>query len=450
MISSDKDILNSLVTKNSTVFIYDSSRRFSAYLCSLLDEKRFSPPEEKLKALSELHIDPEYIARKPYYIPERQETSPLISFAKEGDILLLIHIQGNFSHIVPTLRTAKALGMKTVLLSALPLKEAEVFADLSKNFENDIEAIAFCREICDALCGSTETQSAVPLPIEHCGLSHSAFGKELDDKAFAAYKENGITHMEISFGRYEDTVSLDFKEYKRLADKYGVTLWSFHLPFMPFSTLNPAHFDETVRKFTVGYFTELMKEAKRDAGISLFVLHGSGEPIHEDDRGTSLKQLKKSLTELADFADENGMTIAVENLPRSCLGRSSDDMQKILSFHPSLKMCFDVNHTGGEKAPDIIKRFGSRIVTVHISDYMGKDECHLMPGEGITDWVETVRSLKAVGYKGPFLYEISRGTEEDGAIWAKEAWHTRLFTRERFLNYADIKENFNSIMNKAK
>lgn len=447
MIITDANTLNYPVTQDSTVFIYDNAGRFSGYLCSLLDQKCFPAKKEKAQLLTGLPVKKE---RKPYFLSENQELSPLISFADTDDILFYVYIQGDPSNALTALRTAKALGMKTVLLSALPLHEAEPFADLCRVFEKDSGAFDFCRGFADALCNSTAAESSIPLPIEHCGLSHSCFGKELNEKVFAAYKENGISHMEISFGQYADTVDLDFKEYKRLADKYGITLWSFHLPFAPFSTLNPAHFDETVRKFTVGYFTELMKEAKRDAGISLFVIHGSGEPIHEDDRAASLKQLQKSLTELVAFADKNGMVLAVENLPRTCLGRSSDDMQKILSIHPSLKMCLDVNHTGMEAAPEIIKRFKNRIVTLHISDYMGKDECHLMPGEGVIDWAETIRTLKAVGYKGPFLYEIGRGSQEDGAIWAKEAWHTRLFTRERFLNHSDVKENFEHIMNKAK
>lgn len=439
--------LDSLITKDSTVFVYDRKQRFAGYFSSLLCEKVFSPPEEREKILEKLNLK---TGRKPCCICDGKDLSPLISFAKKDDILLYVYIDGDCSEVLPVLRTAKALGLKTLLLSSLDLKEEAVFADFYKTYRKDAEAIEFCAELAGALCSSSATQSRTPFPIAHCGLSHAVFSRQLDEKTFAAYKENGISHMEISFGGYDDTVNLDFKEYKRLADKYGITLWSFHLPFMPFTTIDPAHFDETVRKFTVGYFIELMKEAKRDAGISLFVIHPSGEPIHEDDRTASFNQLKKSISELVAFADKNEMTLAVENLPRSCLGRNSEDMQKILGIHPSLKMCFDINHAGAEHAPDIIKRFKERIITLHISDYMGKDECHLMPGEGVVDWVETVRSLKAIGYKGPFLYEISRGKEEDGVIWATETLGTRLFTRQRFLDYKDIKENFEHIMNKAK
>ncbi len=439
--------LNMLITERSTLFIYDRAKRFSSYICSLLDEKVFPAPKEKAELLSGISLSK---ARKPYFLAEEDDFSPIVSFAQKGDILLYVYLNGDASKIRDLFCAAKALGLNTILITSSPLEEVKDVTDYLFTFDKNQEAIGFCSCLCDSLSSSTAATVSLPYPIENCGLSHCAFGKNLNEKAFSDYKENGISHMEISFGRYEDTVSLDFKEYKRLADKYGITLWSFHLPFMPFTTLNPAHFDETVRRFTVSYFIELMKEAKRDAGISIFVMHPSGEPIHEDDRTTSFKQLQKSIAELTAFTQQNGLTLAIENLPRTCLGRSIEDMQKILSYNPHLKMCFDINHTGTESPAQVIKRFGNRIITLHVSDYMGKDECHIMPGEGVVDWVEVIRALKAADYKGPFLYEVSRGVEEDGAIWAKEAWHTRLFTRERFLTHSDVKENFITLMNKSK
>ncbi len=280
-----------------------------------------------------------------------------------------------------------------------------------------------------------------------CGCSSSFVKNTTLEKMFADYKTNDIPCMEIAFGQYEDSVNLDFKEYKRLADKYGINLYSYHLPFAPFTTLNPADKDETVRSFTVNYFKALMSKAKNDADISLFIIHPSGEPIEDSERDTALNQAKKSLYELSVFAENNNMTLAVENLPRTCLGRSSDDMYELLSIHPALKMCFDINHAGCESSVDIIKRFADKIVTLHVSDYMGNDECHLLPLEGIVDWKGVINALKEANYSGAFLYEVSPGVFEDGAIWAKECWLTKLFPRESFLNLSDIKENFIKLNN---
>ena len=53
---------------------------------------------------------------------------------------------------------------------------------------------------------------------------------------------------------------------------------------------------------------------------------------------------KNSLNELADFAAERGAVIAVEDLPRTCLGNCADEMLEILEANEKLRVCFDTNH----------------------------------------------------------------------------------------------------------
>ncbi len=403
------------LNKNATVFIYDKSQAFCGYLANLLKSNFLKTDIPNIK-----------IGKKPYFILESDceaACQTIISFAKKEDNLVII--QNADQNI---LYCAQKSGLNIITLSG-----------------NDDELFIKLKEIGDYMAKSEKLCDSFnpPFPL---GLSHSCFTKTADENEFKRYKENGISHIEISFGRYENTVNIDFKEFKRLADKFGITLWSFHLPFMPFNTLNLAALDQAVRDFTVIYFKELIKEAKRDANINVFVIHPSGEPIHEDDRKASLNQLKISLNELCAFADDLGVTLAVENLPRTCLGRNSSDMYEILSFNESLRMCFDLNHTSSEKAEDIISRFANKIVTLHVSDFMGNDECHLMPLEGNNDWKAIIGALIKADYKGPFLYEISRGTLEDGEIWAKEGWHTKLFKREEYLKHSDVLENYKKLM----
>ncbi|MBE6739102.1 MAG: sugar phosphate isomerase/epimerase [Ruminococcaceae bacterium] len=405
--------MNLKLNKSATVFIYDKSGAYGPYLAYLL-KNNF------------IKSDLDDIGKKPYFILETEAKcacQSILTFAKNGDNLVII---GESDQTL--IRSSEKSGLNLLTVSGA---DQEIFIKL--------------KEIGDYMAnGEAVTEEFnPPFPL---GLSHSCFTKEADEKEFKNYKENGVTHLEIAFGKYEDTVNIDFKEYKRLADKFDIKLWSFHLPFVPFTTLNPASFDETVRKFTVVYFKELMKEAKRDADINVFVIHPSGEPIHEDDRKASLNQLKKSLNELCDFAESLGVTLAVENLPRTCLGRSISDMYEILSINPLLKMCFDLNHMSNEKAEDIINRFGNKIVTLHVSDFFGNDECHLMPLEGSNNWDAVIKALIKAEYKGPFLYEISKGALEDGKIWAKEAWHTKLFVRENYLTHKDVFENYKKLM----
>ena len=232
----------------------------------------------------------------------------------------------------------------------------------------------------------------------------SSCGNPLNEELFRAYAEAGITEMEIS-PKAEDCDTLDIAPAVQYAKTYGVHLWSFHLPFHPFTRLNPASLDENVRKFTVDYFVKLIRK-NAAFGIDKFVVHASGEPIRPEDRETSMQNAMRSLKEMAEQAAREGVTIAVEDLPRTCLGNCSDDMKRLLSADSRLRMCFDTNHLLGEDLTEFVKKTGDKIITTHVSDYDFINERHWLPGEGKIDWQSLIKTLNEVNYQGTWMYEI--------------------------------------------
>ena len=226
-----------------------------------------------------------------------------------------------------------------------------------------------------------------------------------NEEVFRQCKAAGITQAEISVGRLTGLTTLDFAAMRRLADRYGVELWSFHLPFSPFETLDISSPHEGKRSSTVAIFSYLIRQAGA-AGIKRFVIHPSGEPIKEEERPLYMAAAKKSLAELAPYAEAAGGVIAVENLPRTCLGRDSADILELLSADARLRVCFDTNHLLSEDPVEFIRKVGSKIVTLHVSDYDLLDERHWLPGEGKTDWPALIQALREVGYRGAWLYEL--------------------------------------------
>ena len=103
------------------------------------------------------------------------------------------------------------------------------------------------------------------------------------------------------------------------------------------------------------------------------------------------------------------MTLCLENLPRTCLCRTSDEMLKFLAAIPELKVVFDTNHSLAEENVHYIHAVGSKIVSLHVSDYDFIDERHLLPGEGLNPWPKILESLEEEGYNGRFLYELKEG-----------------------------------------
>ena len=271
----------------------------------------------------------------------------------------------------------------------------------------------------------------------------STTGEKICEETIKMYGDAGLEYIEISCGK-DEINALDYEKLKEWTEKYGVKIWSFHLPFYPFKEIDISN--EEIVEETVEYLKAIILKASK-IGIDKFIIHASGEPIDENDRQKRMDTAKKSLFQLAEFAKSVNATICVEDLPRTCLGRSASDILELLSAHKDLRACFDTNHLLGESNIDFIKAIGDKIVTLHVSDYDFINERHWLPGEGKNDWQFILKALKEIDYKGIWLYEIDmkcpntiirprRLTVEDFQRNAKE-----LFENKEITIFSTPKEN---------
>ena len=261
------------------------------------------------------------------------------------------------------------------------------------------------------------------------GLS-SAF--DLNEENFKGLAESNISAIEIC-KTSEIYETMDFQKTKKLADNYGIELWSMHLPFAPFDKIDLSSTDEALRKSTVSYYCELIKKGSY-IGIDKFVVHPSAEPIPEEkeERNQRISCCMQSLNELAEFAATLNATIAVEDLPRSCLGNTAEEMLTLISANDKLRVCFDTNHLLKGDNADFIRKIKNKIITLHVSDYDNVNERHWLPGEGVINWEDVLNALKEIDYNGVWMYEISLGLP-------------RTIIRERELTFKDFYDNATSI-----
>ncbi len=257
------------------------------------------------------------------------------------------------------------------------------------------------------------------------------FKNSLTEENLTSLAKAGLDYIEYC-GSYITTMrTFDFpanaEKHLELVRKCGLEPWSFHLPFS--RKLDISNTDKELRAITITTNRTLIEAAAR-AGAKVAVLHPSSEPITDDMRPERMRLSREAIIELCEVAKANGVRLAVENLPRTCLTRTSDEMIELLK-DTGAGMIFDTNHNLIEDNCDYINNVadaGIEILSVHCSDYYRDeegvlDERHTLPGTGINKWNDIVDTLIARGYEGPLMYEVpanAKNRAEDDPITPEE------------------------------
>lgn len=115
------------------------------------------------------------------------------------------------------------------------------------------------------------------------------------------------------------------------------------------------------------------------------------------------------LAELVDHAEQNRMTLCLENL-----SSQHDSFLDIFNAVPELRMTMDIGH--GELLSSENTSFGfmehlfHKIEHIHVHDNYGgtsvKDDLHLPLGEGVVDYPKILGTLKEKGYDSTITLEV--------------------------------------------
>lgn len=260
---------------------------------------------------------------------------------------------------------------------------------------------------------SCNQQKSSPLDNWKAGSANDDVFIEMTQDDMEALIKNDLSYLEIdwqySTERTYDEIENWATNVKQRADKAGITIWSVHLPFGgPFDI---SQTNDTLRQKAVELNMNDMILSAKIVSPKKFVIHPSAEPIADEERAARIEASKKSLRELASKAKELNIPLLVENLPRTCLGNTSTELLEIINGIDNTAICFDVNHLLIEPQVSFVQNTIGKIQTTHMSDYDRKNERHWLPGEGVINWTELLTALIESGYKGPFIYEASKGKE---------------------------------------
>lgn len=192
-------------------------------------------------------------------------------------------------------------------------------------------------------------------------------------------------------------------------------VWSVHAPFG--NGLDLASPDENTRVQSVKDTVSAAKLAG-ELGARVLTVHPGLELPNMEPRSIRLQASGRSMAEIADVCAGIGVRVAVEILPRKCIGNSLDELFTILEAadRPNIGVCLDSNHTFPASAlPDVVRKLGSKLATLHISDDDNVDERHWLPMKGVIEWPAFIRTLIEIGYSGPFMYEATLAFSDLGA-----------------------------------
>lgn len=221
---------------------------------------------------------------------------------------------------------------------------------------------------------------------------------------------------------------------KERIDSAGMKVWSVHLPFS--RTLDISVADDSLRAENVAFLAKMIRRSCELYAPQRLVLHPSSEPIADSLREQRIGNAVASIRTLKGVADECGVELCIENLPRTCLGNTPEELVRIVNAVPGVGICFDTNHYVRGTVAHFIEVAGRRIRTVHISDYDFVNECHWLPYEGQIDWGAFLAELRGkAGYDGVLMHEVKR-RRRDGS---------RTTTRDIVAGFKRMCEDYNEL-----
>lgn len=136
--------------------------------------------------------------------------------------------------------------------------------------------------------------------------------------------------------------------------------------------------------------------------FEVMVLHFGGSRDSDDPRRWDVAF--SSLENLALFARQRGVTLALENTPSEMATPANLRSFLEQTRLPGLRLCFDSGHAQIDHgAIPALETMGSLAITTHLHDNHGDKDEHLLPYAGTIDWEKL---MKAMPQELPVLLEL--------------------------------------------
>ena len=263
------------------------------------------------------------------------------------------------------------------------------------------------------------------------GITNTSYGVYGFEGAIERIGSQGYDHIDYQgfvdietdfFNLPIDAFTEELLRHKALISSHGMTVSQAHAPWRTPKDNDPK---ERIR------WLAAMKKAIYGTsvlGAHRFIVHPLMPYFDTAEGAEEVWQMNEAfIAELADYAKSYGVNVCVENLPFPVYPLASVEAVCELVDkldRDNLKVCLDTGHAsiffGSDIAP-AVRYIGKRLEAVHIHDNMGKEDEHLIPGDGIIDWDSFAAALKEIG----FGKVASLETSPKHTKHPKEEWEAR-------------------------
>lgn len=230
------------------------------------------------------------------------------------------------------------------------------------------------------------------------------------EESIARLAKAGFTHGELSVIHLPQIMEQGEPEkvgaqLKSYADSLGFIIPQAHLSFME-GLIGEQALERLKPELTM--FAAL--------GVKKAVLHVNGGDGMEDAKRYDC--WVENIRKLAQFVEGSGVTLCLENLASIAPTRTAEGLLKLVADggERNLAICLDTGHlhitnhqgTTNQRHGDFIRTAGDKLQALHIVDNNGLADTHQMPfaARWGVDWVDVMRGLRDIDYKGLFNLEI--------------------------------------------
>ena len=200
----------------------------------------------------------------------------------------------------------------------------------------------------------------------------------------------------------------DRLEFAREGIRYGQG--SLEMAFQvhaPVSDVNIGSVHEPMRLAAMNEIKETVMMC-RQMDISLATVHpGFVQGIAFLNRAKALERTKRSIKEIATFARENSVIVAIENLPANINGTctTADELVEAIDG-ADVGICFDMGHANTANQLSEFLGLVDRFRNVHLHNNEGAWDQHNEVDDGTADFNRVVDVLKQ-SYKGNMVIEAT-------------------------------------------